>query len=133
MYVNVIRPLFLQRSDLHPFSRTGHCVELLLQGQRQLLLFPLTQDRSSFLEALEHRKASLGGLQTLALPPLQPGRCCSQPGEEQLPSFGPFGHVGLMSADRRRFLRLSQVLQPELLHERRRSNTQQVDALLTPS
>lgn len=68
-------------------------MELLLQGQRQLLLFPLTQDRSSFLEGLKQRKASLGGLQMLALPPLQPGKPCSLQGEELFPSFG---HVVLM-------------------------------------
>uniref|UniRef100_A0A3P9HE48 Nischarin n=1 Tax=Oryzias latipes TaxID=8090 RepID=A0A3P9HE48_ORYLA len=70
-------PVCPQPQHVH---RSGHSVELLLQGQRQLLLFPLTQDRSSFLEGLKQRKASLGGLQMLALPPLQPGKPCSLQG-----------------------------------------------------
>lgn len=43
-------------------------MELLLGGQRLLLLFPLTQDRSSFLRDLSQRRASLEGLKMVALP-----------------------------------------------------------------
>lgn len=43
-------------------------MELLLAGQRLLLLFPLAQDRSSFLVELSQRRASLEGLKMVALP-----------------------------------------------------------------
>ncbi|XP_035517860.1 nischarin [Morone saxatilis] len=48
--------------------RRSHAVELLLGGQRLLLLFPLAQDRSSFLGELSQRRASLEGLKMVALP-----------------------------------------------------------------
>ncbi|XP_026204279.1 nischarin isoform X1 [Anabas testudineus] len=48
--------------------RRSHTVELLLGGQRLLLLFPLTQDRSSFLRDLSQWRASLEGLKMVALP-----------------------------------------------------------------
>ncbi|XP_045885200.1 nischarin isoform X4 [Micropterus dolomieu] len=48
--------------------RRSHTVELLLGGQRLLLIFPLAQDRSSFLGELSQRRASLEGLKMVALP-----------------------------------------------------------------
>ncbi|XP_074525644.1 nischarin [Halichoeres trimaculatus] len=48
--------------------RSRHSVQLLLGGQRLLLLFPLAQDRSSFLGELSQRRASLEGLKMVALP-----------------------------------------------------------------
>ncbi|XP_044076457.1 nischarin isoform X2 [Siniperca chuatsi] len=48
--------------------RRSHTMELLLGGQRLLLLFPLAQDRSSFLGDLSQRRASLEGLKMVALP-----------------------------------------------------------------
>ncbi|XP_076599928.1 nischarin isoform X2 [Chaetodon auriga] len=48
--------------------RRSHTVELLLGGQRLLLLFPLAQDGSSFLRELSQRRASLEGLKMVALP-----------------------------------------------------------------
>lgn len=49
-------------------SRHSHSVELLLGGQRLLLLLPLAQDRSSFLGELNQRRDSLEGLKMVALP-----------------------------------------------------------------
>uniref|UniRef100_UPI0037E90AC3 nischarin n=1 Tax=Semicossyphus pulcher TaxID=241346 RepID=UPI0037E90AC3 len=46
----------------------SHTVELLLGSQRLLLLFPLAQDRSSFLGELSQRRGSLEGLKMVALP-----------------------------------------------------------------
>lgn len=51
----------------HFVSRRSHTVELLLGGQRLLLLFPLAQDRSSFLVELSQRRASLEGLKMVAM------------------------------------------------------------------
>ncbi|XP_061894115.1 nischarin isoform X1 [Entelurus aequoreus] len=48
--------------------RRSHIVELLLCGQRLLLLFPLGQDKSSFLGELSQRRGSLEGLKLVALP-----------------------------------------------------------------
>nr|XP_046236500.1 nischarin isoform X4 [Scatophagus argus] len=48
--------------------RRSHSLELLLCGQRLLLLFPLAQDRSSFLLELSQQRASLEGLKMVALP-----------------------------------------------------------------
>uniref|UniRef100_A0AAQ5ZAC5 PX domain-containing protein n=1 Tax=Amphiprion ocellaris TaxID=80972 RepID=A0AAQ5ZAC5_AMPOC len=59
-------------------SRRRHCVDLLLADQRLLLLFPLAQDRSSFLGELSQRRASLEGLKVVALP--RPCRSCHQQG-----------------------------------------------------
>ncbi|XP_013870780.1 nischarin [Austrofundulus limnaeus] len=61
--------------------RSGHSVDLLLGGQRLLLLFPLAQNRSSFLGDLIQRRASLEGLKMVALP-----RPCSS-----CPHHGPGG------------------------------------------
>ncbi|XP_008407084.1 nischarin isoform X2 [Poecilia reticulata] len=60
--------------------RRHHSVDLLAEGQRLLLLFPLAQDRGSFLGELSQRRASLEGLKVVALPrpcpgPAGPG-CC---------------------------------------------------------
>uniref|UniRef100_A0A8C4IKX2 Nischarin n=1 Tax=Dicentrarchus labrax TaxID=13489 RepID=A0A8C4IKX2_DICLA len=70
----------------HVVPRRSHTVELLLGGQRLLLLFPLAQDRSSFLGELSQRRASLEGLKMVALPRL----CTPSPhqgqGEDQLPA-----------------------------------------------
>lgn len=54
-------------------------MELLLGGQRLLLLFPLAQNRSSFLGELSQRRASLEGLKMVALP--LPCRPCPQQGQ----------------------------------------------------
>lgn len=48
--------------------RWDHSVELLLCGQRLLLLFPLPKDAASFLEKLRLRRASLEGVRMVALP-----------------------------------------------------------------
>lgn len=48
--------------------RWEHSVELLLCGQRLLLLFPLPKDAASFLEKLRLRQASLEGVRIVALP-----------------------------------------------------------------
>ncbi|XP_047203473.1 nischarin isoform X2 [Girardinichthys multiradiatus] len=48
--------------------RSQHSVDLLAGGQKLLLLFPLAQDRSSFLGELSQRRASLEGLKMVALP-----------------------------------------------------------------
>ncbi|XP_014899474.1 nischarin isoform X1 [Poecilia latipinna] len=57
--------------------RRRHSVDLLAEGQRLLLLFPLAQDRSSFLVELSQRRASLEGLKVVALP--RPCRPCPGP------------------------------------------------------
>ncbi|XP_041637463.1 nischarin isoform X2 [Cheilinus undulatus] len=49
-------------------SRQSHSVELLLGGQRLLLLLPLAQDRCSFLGELNQQRDSLEGLKMVALP-----------------------------------------------------------------
>lgn len=59
-------------------SRRTHTAELLLAGQRLLLLFPLAQNRSSFLGLLSQRRGSLEGLKMVALP----CRPCPQQGED---------------------------------------------------
>ncbi|XP_078105343.1 nischarin isoform X2 [Sander vitreus] len=61
--------------------RRSHTVELLLGGQKLLLLFPLAQNRSSFLGELSQRRASLEGLKMIALP--QPCRPCLQQGHHR--------------------------------------------------
>lgn len=53
-------------------QRKSHTVELLLGNQRLLLLFPLSQDRHSFLQELSQRRASLEGIKLLALAPACP-------------------------------------------------------------
>ena len=56
--------------------RAGHVVEVVLGGWRLGMVFPLAQDRLSFLGELGARTASLEGLRTLALvrpPAPQPG------------------------------------------------------------
>uniref|UniRef100_A0A665VHI6 PX domain-containing protein n=1 Tax=Echeneis naucrates TaxID=173247 RepID=A0A665VHI6_ECHNA len=65
----------------HVVSRGSHTAELLLGNQRLLLLFPLAQDRSSFLEELSQRRASLEGLKMLALP--KPCRPCPHQREQR--------------------------------------------------
>lgn len=62
--------------------RIRHSVELLLAGQRLLLLFPLAQDSSSFLQELNQSRASLEGLKMVALPAPRPGQ--HTPGEDQI-------------------------------------------------
>ncbi|KAM6927858.1 LOW QUALITY PROTEIN: nischarin [Xenentodon cancila] len=69
--------------------RSPHAVQLLLGGQKLLLIFSLAQGRSSFVGELGHRRASLEGLRMVALPqPCRPGahtgghrsrdqRCCT--------------------------------------------------------
>lgn len=57
-------------------------MELLLAGQRLLLLFSLAQDRSSFLRELSQRRASLEGLKMVALP----HQAQHTQGEDQLPA-----------------------------------------------
>ena len=47
--------------------RAGHAVEVLLGGWRLGMMFPLAQDRLSFLGELGARTASLEGLRTVAL------------------------------------------------------------------
>lgn len=60
-------------------SRLSHTVELLLGGQRLLFVFPLAQDRSSFLGELSQQRASLEGLKMVALP--QPCTPCPHQGQ----------------------------------------------------
>lgn len=70
--------------------RRSHTVELLLAGQRLLLLFPMAQDRSSFLGELSQRRSSLEGLKMVALPlPCTPSPHQGQhtQGEDQLPAY----------------------------------------------
>ncbi|XP_056294504.1 nischarin isoform X2 [Pseudoliparis swirei] len=62
----------------HLLRRT-HTAELLLAGQRLLLLFPLAQNRSSFLGLLSQRRGSLEGLKMVALP----CRPCPQQGRHR--------------------------------------------------
>lgn len=57
-------------------------MELLLAGQRLLLLFSLAQNRSSFLRELSQRRASLEGLKMVALP----HQAQHTQGEDQLPA-----------------------------------------------
>lgn len=52
----------------HPLLRSRHCVELLLAGQRILLLFPLALDSGLFLQELSQCRASLEGLKMVPLP-----------------------------------------------------------------
>lgn len=59
-------------------------MELLLAGHRLLLLFPLAQDRSSFLRELRLHRASLEGLKMVALPGPHQGKHTQ--GENQLPA-----------------------------------------------
>ncbi|KAM7421986.1 hypothetical protein PAMA_010187 [Pampus argenteus] len=66
-------------SDPKHHHRRSHTVEMLLGGQRLLLLFPLALDRSSFLVDMSQRRASLEGLKMVALP--RPCRRC--PHQEQ--------------------------------------------------
>lgn len=49
-------------------------MDLLLAGQRLLLLFPLAQDRGSFLWELSQSRASLEGLKMVPLPAQQQGK-----------------------------------------------------------
>lgn len=49
-------------------------MELLLAGQRLLLLFPLALDGGSFLRELNQRRASLEGLKMVPLPAQQQQR-----------------------------------------------------------
>lgn len=55
----------------NPVFRSRHSVELLLAGQRLLLLFPLALDSDSFLRELNQRRASLEGLKMVPLPAQQ--------------------------------------------------------------
>ncbi|KAM3835991.1 nischarin [Diretmus argenteus] len=59
----------------------SHAVDLLLDGWRLLLVFPLSQDRHSFLVELSQRRASLEGLKTLALP--RTSRPCLHQGQHR--------------------------------------------------
>lgn len=59
--------------------RSRHSLQLLLGGQKLLLLFPLAHDRSSFLGELSQRRASLEGLKMVALP--HPCSSCSHQGQ----------------------------------------------------
>ncbi|XP_055015157.1 nischarin isoform X2 [Boleophthalmus pectinirostris] len=54
--------------------RWNNSVELLLCGQRLLLLFPLPQDCASFLAKLSLRRASLEGVRMIALPQIRAPR-----------------------------------------------------------
>ncbi|XP_037535856.1 nischarin [Nematolebias whitei] len=58
--------------------RSRHSVVLLLGGRRLLLLFPLAQNRTSFLSELIQRRASWEGLKMVALP--RPCRSCPHQG-----------------------------------------------------
>lgn len=57
-------------------------MELLLAGQRLLLLFPLAQDAGSFLRELNQRRASLEGLKMVPLPAQQQHQRQHTPGED---------------------------------------------------
>ncbi|KAM9859551.1 nischarin [Aulostomus maculatus] len=59
--------------------RWRHSLELLLGGQRLLLIFPLARDQSSFLGELIQRRATLEGVKLVALP--QPCRPCPHQGQ----------------------------------------------------
>ncbi|XP_041837536.1 nischarin isoform X2 [Melanotaenia boesemani] len=54
--------------DPHHHPRSRHSVEMLISGQKLLLVFSLAQNRSSFLAELSQRRASLEGLKMVALP-----------------------------------------------------------------
>lgn len=66
--------------------RKCHSVELLLGGQRLLLIFPLAQDRTSFLGELSQRRVSLEGLKMAALP--RPCRPCPHQGQHTQDHYG---------------------------------------------
>ncbi|XP_029989351.1 nischarin isoform X2 [Sphaeramia orbicularis] len=55
-------------SDQRHHQRWSHAVTVMLGGWRLLLLFTLSQDRSSFVGELSQYRASLGGLKVVALP-----------------------------------------------------------------
>ncbi|KAG8007179.1 Nischarin [Nibea albiflora] len=67
--------------DPKHLRRLSHTVELLLGGQRLLFVFPLAQDRSSFLGELSQQRASLEGLKMVALP--QPCTPCPHQGRHR--------------------------------------------------
>ncbi|XP_068172515.1 nischarin isoform X2 [Antennarius striatus] len=54
--------------DSHHQTWRSHSLQLLLGGQKLLLLFPLRQDRGSFLGGLTQQRAALEGLKMVALP-----------------------------------------------------------------
>ncbi|KAM9813727.1 LOW QUALITY PROTEIN: nischarin [Neosynchiropus ocellatus] len=56
--------------DPNEKDRSCHTLELLLAGQRLLLLLPLACDKKGFLQELTQRRASLEGLKIVALPHL---------------------------------------------------------------
>ncbi|XP_057701806.1 nischarin isoform X2 [Corythoichthys intestinalis] len=66
-----------RKSCKHPqhHRRWIHTTELLLAGGGLLLLFPLSQDKTSFLEELNRRRVALEGLKIVPLP--LPCRCRS--------------------------------------------------------
>uniref|UniRef100_A0A1A8I0C1 Nischarin n=1 Tax=Nothobranchius kuhntae TaxID=321403 RepID=A0A1A8I0C1_NOTKU len=57
-------------SDPQHHLRIHHSVELLLGAHRLLLLFLLAQDKTSFLDSLYQRRASMDGVKMVALPQL---------------------------------------------------------------
>lgn len=67
---HVMFPIFCPHPCTHTtvLCRWSHSVEVLLGSQRLLLLFPLSQDRSSVLVELSQRRATLEGLKMVALP-----------------------------------------------------------------
>ncbi|KAK0147226.1 Nischarin [Merluccius polli] len=67
--------------------RAGHVVEVVLGGWRLGMVFPLAQDRLSFLQELGARTASLEGLRTVALSELQRLSEENQPPPHLLPSL----------------------------------------------
>ncbi|XP_034020794.1 nischarin isoform X2 [Thalassophryne amazonica] len=75
--------------DLGHDVRQSHTVELLWGGRRLLLLFPLSQDRNSFLGELDQRRASLEGLKMVAFP--QCCTACPQRGHHMGGHHGPPG------------------------------------------
>ncbi|KAM4583205.1 nischarin [Fundulus diaphanus] len=86
--------------DPHHRLRSRHSVDLLAAGQRLLLLFPLAQDRSSFLGELRRRRASLEGLKMVALPrPCRP--CPGRPGPGCCRSRDPHRHRCCCCSDRK--------------------------------
>lgn len=96
-------------------------MDLLLAGQRLLLLFPLAQDRSSFLVELGQCRASLEGLKMVALPHQGP----HTQGGDRLPArmlrlmreFPPRPHFQLkVTPPCCSALRLSQIQTPVLLY-----------------
>lgn len=66
-------------------------MELLVAGQRLLLLLPLPQDRSSFLVELSQRRASLEGLKMVALP--HPCAPCPHQGQQSQGNDQMSGHT----------------------------------------